>query len=74
MPANDRREERSFWIKFGQYSQLAFALPASTFVGYAIGYGLDKWFGTSFLYMVFLLVGIAAGLMQVIRFASRARD
>ena len=51
----------------GEYTSLAFLLPAATFVGYAIGYLLDKAFGTHFLYLVFLLLGIAAGFVQLIR-------
>jgi F0F1-type ATP synthase assembly protein I len=51
----------------GEYTSLAFLLPASTFVGYVIGYLLDKAFGTHFLYLVFLLLGIAAGFTQLIR-------
>lgn len=69
-----RPSEKSFWVKFGEYSQLAFILPATTFVGYAIGYLLDKWLGTNWLYMVFLLLGIVSGLVQVIRFANRVKD
>lgn len=65
------RREKSFMVRFGEYSQLAFILPAATFCGYLIGYLLDRWLGTRFLYMVFLLFGIAGGLIQVIRFASR---
>jgi ATP synthase protein I len=68
------RDDRNFWIRFGAYSQLAFILPCTIFVGYAIGYFLDKWLGTAYLYMVFLLIGIAAGLYQVIRFANREKD
>ena len=51
----------------GKYTSLAFMLPAATFVGYAIGYLLDKAFGTHFLYILFLLLGIAAGFVQLIR-------
>jgi len=51
----------------GEYTSLAFLLPASTFVGYAIGYLLDKFFGTHFLYLVFLLLGIASGFVELIR-------
>ncbi len=51
----------------GEYASLAFLLPASTFVGYAIGYLLDKAFGTHFLYLVFLLLGIASGFVELIR-------
>ena len=65
---------KTFWVKVGEYSALAFALPTATFVGYIIGYLLDRWLGTTFLYMVFLLIGIAAGLLQVIRHVQRDRD
>jgi F0F1-type ATP synthase assembly protein I len=51
----------------GEYLSLAFLLPASTFVGYVIGYLLDRWLGTHFLYLVFLLLGIAAGLIKLIQ-------
>ena len=51
----------------GDYMSLAFLLPASTFVGYGIGYLLDKAFGTHFLYIPFLLFGIAGGLIQLVR-------
>lgn len=68
------RDEKSVWIKFGEYSTLAFVLPTMTFVGYAIGYLLDKWLGTTFLYMVFLLLGIAGGLYKVVQFVQRAKD
>lgn len=65
------RGEKSFWVRFGEYSQLAFLLPSTTFVGYIVGYLLDQWLGTNWLYMVFLLIGIAAGLYQTVRFANR---
>ena len=42
-------------------------LPASTLVGYAIGYALDKWLGTSWLYILFLILGSVAGFYQLIR-------
>ncbi len=51
----------------GEYTTLAFMLPVATFIGYAIGYLLDKAFGTDFWYIVFLLLGIAAGFVQLIR-------
>jgi len=59
--------KRPFVALVGEYTSLAFLLPAATFVGYAIGYLLDKAFGTHFLYLVFLLLGIAAGFVQLIR-------
>ena len=53
--------------RFGQYSSLALALPASTFVGYLIGYWLDRKFGTHWLTIAFLILGSAAGFIQLIR-------
>lgn len=51
----------------GEYTSLAFLLPAATFVGYGIGYLLDRLFHTHFLYIPFLLLGIAAGFVQLLR-------
>jgi F0F1-type ATP synthase assembly protein I len=67
-------EEKSFWIRYGHYSQLAFILPSMIFAGWLIGGLLDRWLGTTYLYMVFLLLGIAGGLIQVIRFALRDKN
>ena len=58
---------KSWIVMIGEYSQLAFVLPAATIVGYGIGYMLDRALGTHFLYIVFLLIGIAAGFLQIIR-------
>jgi len=58
-----------------EYTALAFLLPAATLVGYAIGYLLDRAFHTHFLYMVFLILGIAAGFVQLLRqIARETRD
>ncbi len=53
--------------RFAEYSGLALLLPLSTFVGYAIGYYLDKYFGTTWLRIVFLILGSVAGFVQLIR-------
>jgi len=51
----------------GKYLELALLLPVSTMVGLGIGYGLDHLLGTHFLYLIFLLLGSAAGIIQLIR-------
>jgi F0F1-type ATP synthase assembly protein I len=53
--------------QFGRYYGLAFLVPVSILVGYTIGYFLDKWFGTQYLKVVFLLLGIASGMIELIR-------
>ena len=55
----------------GQYLSLGLLLPVSTFVGYAIGYGLDRLFGTKFLTIVFLILGTVAGFVQLYRELTR---
>jgi len=43
----------------------------STFVGYAIGYLLDRAFGTGFLKIIFLILGTVAGFLELIRQLGR---
>ena len=51
----------------GRYLSLALLLPLCVFIGYVIGYFLDRAFGTTFLKLVFLLIGIAAGFLELFR-------
>lgn len=69
MPKDD-----SIWQQFGKYSGLAFLLPLCVFIGYVIGYALDKLFGTGFLKLVFLLFGIAAGFLELFRELNKTDD
>jgi F0F1-type ATP synthase assembly protein I len=46
---------------------LTMLLPAAAFVGYAMGWGLDHLFGTRFLRVVFLVLGVAAGVVQTMK-------
>jgi F0F1-type ATP synthase assembly protein I len=61
----------SFKKTVGEYLSLAFLLPTSAMVGYVIGYLLDKAFGTHFLFLVFLILGIISGFLQLIRQVQR---
>ncbi|MBV8902971.1 MAG: AtpZ/AtpI family protein [Acidobacteriia bacterium] len=57
------------------YLSLAVMLPTSMAVGYFIGLFLDRAFGTHFLYLVFLLLGIVSGMLQLLRQVMRdSRD
>jgi F0F1-type ATP synthase assembly protein I len=60
-------KEDNTWQLVSRYLSLAFLIPVSTFVGYAIGYLLDKAFHTTFLKLVCLLIGIAAGFLEFFR-------
>ena len=61
------RPKRRPAARYVEYSGLALLLPVSTVVGYAIGYWLDRYFGTTWLRIVFLLLGSVAGFVQLIR-------
>jgi len=63
--------ERSWMIQLGRYSQIGFALPAATVIGWFAGRLLDHWLHTSWLYLAGLLVGIVAGFIELIRVASK---
>ena len=63
--------KQSVWALVGRYSGLAFLLPASTFAGYALGWALDRLFQTNFLYLVFLVFGIAGGFLELVRTLRR---
>lgn len=62
---------KSGWKQIGDYASLGVMLPAATVTGYFIGLLLDRLLGTTFLYIVFLLIGIVAGFVEVIRVVSR---
>jgi F0F1-type ATP synthase assembly protein I len=66
--------KKSIWVIAGEYSALGFVLPSSVFAGYLIGYLLDKQFGTHYLYLVFMVLGIIAGFIQIFRFLKKHED
>lgn len=68
--AMPRREDNPL-VAVGRYSGLALVLPVATMIGYVIGYGLDKLFGTNFFYIVFLIFGIVAGFVSLLRQLNR---
>jgi ATP synthase protein I len=56
----------------GQALKLASELIAGVAVGGFIGWWLDRWFGTApFLMVLFLLLGGAAGILNVVRSAAK---
>ena len=57
--------------QFGKYYSLMFLLPVSMAVGYGIGYLLDKAFGTTFLKIIFVFLGFASGMIELVRELSK---
>ena len=54
-------------------SSVGINLVISTFIGLAIGYGLDKLFGKTFpwLTIIFLILGIISGFRDLVRLARK---
>ena len=63
--------KKPVWKQIGDYASLGVMLPAATVTGYLIGLALDRWLGTKFLYIVFLILGIAAGFVELVRIVTR---
>jgi F0F1-type ATP synthase assembly protein I len=75
MADNRQNDDKpNVWIQVGRYSQLAFAMPAATVVGWIIGLLLDKWLHTTHLYLVGLLLGIVAGFVELIRTVMKSEN
>jgi F0F1-type ATP synthase assembly protein I len=54
-----------------RYLEIGMAFPACLVAGLLIGYGLDKLFGTNYLYLVFMLLGIAGAFVQLLRLLKK---
>jgi F0F1-type ATP synthase assembly protein I len=72
MPEEPNPErKKNPWVQVGRYSELALMLPAGTVAGWLIGSALDHWVHATWISVVGLLLGTAAGLIQLIRTVSR---
>jgi len=60
-------------VSVARYVGLTVTLPVTAFAGYAVGYGLDHLFGTGFLRIVCLILGVVGGLLEVLRELTRDR-
>lgn len=67
--------DKSVWRMVGEYTGLAVTLPAAVIIGYFVGSLLDRFFHTGRVFsIVFLFLGGLAGLIEIIRVASRWQD
>ncbi len=70
-PEPNGNKKKNPWVQVGRYSQLAFMLPAGTVAGWLLGSFLDRWLHTSWISVVGLFLGIAAGMFELIRTVLR---
>lgn len=64
-----RTDKPYLWL--GRYLSLALTLPASLVAGYIFGAFLDRVFHLPILRALGILLGVAAGLVQVLKELSR---
>ena len=69
--APDSDKKKNPWVQVGRYSQLALMLPAGTVMGWLLGSAVDRWLHTSWISIVGLFLGIAAGMIELIRSVLR---
>lgn len=70
-PSDNRSESMKLLIKAERLTQIAFVLPAAVLIGWGIGALLDKWLHTSWIYIVGLVLGAVAGMVEAVRQALR---
>ena len=70
-PPEQPTGKENFWVQAARYTQLAMILPAAVVVGWFVGAALDRWFHTTWLYIAGILLGVAAGFVELIRVALR---
>ena len=69
---NSRKDDkRRTFQQLNLILSVGMLFPVSIVIGYAIGYFLDKWLGTTWLKIVFLLFGVAAGFVSFFRMISQ---
>jgi ATP synthase protein I len=69
---NSRKDDkRRTFQQLNLILSVGMVFPVSIVIGYAIGYFLDKWLGTTWLKIVFLLLGVAAGFVSFFRMISQ---
>ena len=67
-------KKKNVWLQLARYSQLAFVLPTATVVGWLVGAALDRWLGTKWMYLAGLVLGIAAGFIELVRTVTSSED
>ena len=64
-----RSDKPLIWL--GKYLSLALTLPASVAAGYILGSAADHWLHVPLLRVVGIVLGMVAGIVQILRELSR---
>jgi len=65
-------DQHDMWRAAGMLSTIGITMALSVFVGFGLGYALDRWLGTSpWLAVVGMLLGVAAGFLETYHIIRR---
>lgn len=72
----DKKEERGpSYMELTVFASVGTQLAVSIFIGFGMGYWLDKWLNTRpAMMLVFTVLGVAAGFLNVYRTVRRGTD
>jgi len=68
---SDKPNGDEFWRLMARYLPVLGLMPAYILAGYLIGAGLDYVFSTTYLKLVFIILGVAGGVVQLFRLLGR---
>jgi F0F1-type ATP synthase assembly protein I len=68
--SGSKPSEKKQWVEAEKLVQIGVMLPLALVIGYFVGAWLDGKFGTTWIKIVGILLGIAAGFVQLIRLAG----
>jgi F0F1-type ATP synthase assembly protein I len=71
LETRQERETRDAWAMVARYSEIGFIIPAAVFLGYILGWLLDRWLGTHWIYIAGVIFGAVVGFAQMIRSVMR---
>lgn len=71
MPEGERQRKSPNARALGALSAVGISFVLAVVIGFGVGYFLDRWLGLTPLFtIVFFFVGVAAGVVNVVRAAS----
>ncbi len=56
------------WVEIEKMVQLGFMFPAAIFIGWAMGWLLDRWLGTHWIRIAGLVVGMIAPIVKFLQY------
>jgi F0F1-type ATP synthase assembly protein I len=68
------KKEKNLLVQAARYTEMGFIIPAAAVVGLLLGKLMDRWLGTTWIYIAGVVLGIISGFVQMIRMAMKASN